>query len=483
MPIPSPRTAVAALRRRLPLLILPTSLLVLGGAASSQAFLPREDSPQQPTNQDVLIRVLLQQDALLQVGAGSGPLQISDARGRRLHALAPGDELHLEAGGSGLILERRGANAATLATGLREVWIGPSSQASADAVLLLGGKPFRGRMQVRLNSGQLQAINHVPLELYLMSVVGSEMPASWPQAALQAQAVAARTYALARRRPREPFDLRATVASQVYRGVAGETKSTRAAVASTSGQVLLYNNAPIEAVFHSSSSSGRTESSGELWNQQLPYLVSVPDFDNASPVHSWRARFEPADLRRIFPETGGLQRLEVLNQSNSGRIRRVRIVGPLGSLQLTGAELRQRLGLRSTMVQLELIGGQSQPTTPAAVPTGTVDRAPVIQAAAQPQGASTGSPVALPDSASGAWGSPPPSLPPVPMSTTMATVAQPLPRRDPPALMVAGQGYGHGVGMSQWGAYGMALQGRTYGEILQHYYRGVELKPFRASSF
>ncbi len=483
MPFPSPRVAVAALRRRLPLLILPTSLLVLGGAASSQAFLSRENAPQQASNQDVLIRVLLQQDVLLQVGAGSGPLQISDARGRRLHEVAPGDQLRLEAGGSGLILERRGPNPAILATGLREVWIGPSSQASANTALLLGGKPFRGRMHVRFNSGQLQAINHVPLELYLMSVVGSEMPASWPQAALQAQAVAARSYALARRRPREPFDLRATVASQVYRGVAGETNSTRAAVASTSGQVLVYNNAPIEAVFHSSSSSGRTESSGELWNQQLPYLVSVPDFDNTSPVHSWRARFEPADLRRIFPETGGLQQLEVLNQSNSGRIRRVRITGPLGSLQLTGAELRQRLGLRSTMVQLELIAGQSPPTNPAAVPTGIADQAPQIQATAQAQGAATGEPSALPDSASGAWGAPPPSLPPVPMSTAMATPAQPLPRRNPPALMVAGQGYGHGVGMSQWGAYGMALQGRTYGEILQHYYRGVELKPFRASSF
>jgi stage II sporulation protein D len=249
-------------------------------------------------------------------------------------------------------------------------------------------------------------------------------------------------------------------------------------VASTSGQVLLYNNAPIEAVFHSSSSSGRTESSGELWNQQLPYLVSVPDFDNNSPVNSWRARFEPADLRRIFPETGGLQRLEVLNQSNSGRIRRVRLVGPLGSLLLSGAELRQRLGLRSTMVQLELTDGQSQ----AAAPAGATVRIPVVAAPAQPPRAAGSEPVSLPDSASGAWGTPPPSLPPVQLSPANSPLAQPPQRLDPPALIVAGQGFGHGVGMSQWGAYGMALQGRTYGEILQHYYRGVELKPYRASA-
>jgi stage II sporulation protein D len=467
-----------ALRRRLPLLILPTSLLLLGAAASSQVFPVRRESSLQPLSQDVLIRVLLQQDGQLQVGAGSGRLRIQDARGGLLQELARGDELRLAPGPSGLILERRGSNPAILATGLREVWIGPPETASGETALLLGGKPFRGRVQVRLNAGQLQAINHIPLELYLMSVVGSEMPASWPQAALQAQAVAARTYALARRRPSQPFDLRATVVSQVYRGVDSETPSTREAVASTSGQVLLYNNAPIEAVFHSSSSSGRTESSGELWNQQLPYLVSVPDFDNNSPVNSWRARFEPADLRRIFPETGGLQRLEVLNQSNSGRIRRVRLVGPLGSLLLSGAELRQRLGLRSTMVQLELTDGQSQ----AAAPAGATVRIPVVAAPAQPPRAAGSEPVSLPDSASGAWGTPPPSLPPVQLSPANSPLAQPPQRLDPPALIVAGQGFGHGVGMSQWGAYGMALQGRTYGEILQHYYRGVELKPYRASA-
>jgi stage II sporulation protein D len=485
-PVPTrfPRAVAVALRRRLPLLILPTSLLVLGAAASSQVFSIGRDSSLQPSSQDIVIRVLLQQEAQLVVGAAGGPLRIGDARGALLQDLARGDELRLAPGPSGLILDRRGSNPATLATGLREVWIGPPDKASAGATLLLGGKPFRGRVQVRLNGGQLQAINHVPLELYLMSVVGSEMPASWPQAALQAQAVAARTYALSRRRPSEPFDLRATVVSQVYRGVDGETPSTRQAVASTSGQVLLYNNAPIEAVFHSSSSSGRTESSGELWNQQLPYLVSVPDFDNSSPVHSWRTRFEPADLRRIFPETGGLQRLEVLNQSSSGRIRRVRIVGPLGSQLLTGAELRQRLGLRSTKVQLELIGGQP-PSAAAAgeAAAGATVRSPVVAGSAQPQAPAIGEPVSLPDSASGAWGSPPPSLPPVPLSPANPALTQPPQRPEPPALMVAGQGFGHGVGMSQWGAYGMALQGRTYGEILQHYYRGVELKPFRASSF
>ena len=468
----------AALRRQLSLLILPASLLLLMGTASSRGFPTREEPRQQPSSsQEVVIRVLLGQEDRLTVAAGSDRLRISDSRGELLHELAPGEELRLAASPSGLNVEQRVATAPT--AGLRELWIAPPATAAADALVLVGGKGFRGRVQVRLNGRQVQAINHLPLETYLMSVVGSEMPASWPQAALQAQAVAARTYALARRRPAEPFDVKATVASQVYRGVAGETASTREAVASTRGQVLLYNNAPIEAVFHSSSSSGRTESSGELWNQQLPYLVSVPDFDQTSPVRRWRVRFEPADLQRLFPETGGVQRIEVLTLSNSGRIRRARIVGPFGAQLLTGAQLRERLGLRSTLVQLEWIGSPSQPTPAAASPkppeTATL-------AAARLASPATREPEPLPDSASGAWGSPPAALPPLPAAASRPALESSSLDRTPAALVVEGLGFGHGVGMSQWGAYGMALQGKTYGEILFHYYRGVTLQPYRASS-
>ncbi|MFN7899130.1 MAG: SpoIID/LytB domain-containing protein [Synechococcaceae cyanobacterium] len=505
MPTPSPGAAMAALRQRLPLLVLPTTLLVLGAAASSQGFPTAEPSPRlQAANQDVPIRVLLKQDDRLQVGAGSARLLISDARGGRLLELPPGEELQLTPGFSGLTIERIGAASMVLTPGLREVWIGPTPAAAADTVLRLGGKPFRGRLQVRLNGGQVQAINHLPLEDYLTSVVGSEMPATWPQAALQAQAVAARTYALARRRPADPFDLKATVASQVYRGVEGETASTREAVSRTRGQVLLYNNIPIEAVFHSSSSSGRTESSGELWAQQLPYLVSVPDFDNVSPVNSWRARFEPADLRRIFPETGGLQSLDVVNVSSSGRIRRVQIVGPRGAVMLSGADLRQRLGLRSTLVQLELIGAQPLASErgplaglmgPAAsgeqgsgargAAGGEVAGNPGPGVGGTPAAPALGSrPAARPGplSATADWGPLPPSLPPLPMAGGASR--RPIANQpQPPVLVVQGKGFGHGVGLSQWGAYGMALQGKNYEEILRHYYRGVDLKPYRASAF
>jgi stage II sporulation protein D len=201
-------------------------------------------------------------------------------------------------------------------------------------------------LQILPTDSGLRVINHLPLEQYLASVVGSEMPASWPQAALRAQAVAARTYVLRQRKPRALFDVTATTASQVYRGVEAETASTREAVAATRGQVLLFEGGLLEAVFHSSSGGASTENSGEIWNQQLPYLVSVPDLDDLSPVQNWQQTLSPELLRKAFGEIGGALRIEVLTTSTSGRIRQARVTGPSGTLLLSGTQLRSRLGLR-----------------------------------------------------------------------------------------------------------------------------------------
>jgi stage II sporulation protein D len=307
---------------------------------------------------------------------------------------------------------------------------------------------------------RLQAVNYIGLENYLPSVVGSEMPAKWPLAALKAQAIAARTYAMAQRRPGQLFDLQATVASQVYKGVGAETTSTRQAVAQTNGQVLLYRGRLIDAVFHSCS-GGSTENSGEIWNRQLPYLTSVPDFDQVSPVRNWSKSFEPQELRRAFVEIDGVTAIEPLVTSTSGRIRQARVTGPGGHLVLSGAELRRRLGLRSTLVRFQLLApAQPQAMALAVAPVGYA----VEPATAEPAPAPRPSPgfrFRLP--------APPPPLPPVAgLSGSVRPAAA-------PTLMAIGHGFGHGVGMSQWGAYGMALRGKSHAEILRHYYQGAEL--------
>ena len=185
----------------------------------------------------------------------------------------------------------------------------------------LGSHRYRGVLRISGRGGRLRVVNSLGIETYLASVVGSEMPHRWPLAALQAQAVAARTYALKQRSRGGAWDVKATVASQVYRGVESETPSTLQAVASTRALVLVHGGRLIDAVFHSSS-GGVTEASGMVWRRQHPYLVSVPDHDQHSPVHRWEQWFNPSGLRQRLPETGGLQAVEVLSRSGSGRVLR-----------------------------------------------------------------------------------------------------------------------------------------------------------------
>ena len=497
-------------------------LLALLGASATPAALvaiagpsPFGGTPDQISlarfdQREPLVRVLLVQAGVLEPTAFGGPLQLRDGQGRLLAVLPEGERLRISRRGPLLLLERPDADGtvappqqlALQELRLSAVWSaasGRGSKGGADTPLLpwrtvatpagrslplvgLGRRRYRGLVRVLPEGDRLQAVNLLGLEHYLASVVGSEMPASWPAEALRAQAVAARTYALAQLKPEAPFDLRSTVASQVYRGTEAETDSTRSAVAATRSLVLSHGGSLIDAVFHSSS-GGSTENSGEMWNRQLPYLVSVPDRDKLSPWHQWSVRFEPDQLRRAFQETAGASRIEVLAASSTGRVRRARVIGPAGSLDLSGSELRQRLGLRSTLVQFRFepplapgpAGGITTATAEANAAASALNRGG-NRAAAGPStaGRPAGGPL------------PPPPLPGADGQGDRSTAAalDPTitgqPRQEPltaplPALEVVGRGFGHGVGMSQWGAYGLALQGVSYVQILRHYYRGAQL--------
>jgi stage II sporulation protein D len=518
-------------RRRASLLALlgasatPAALVALAGPAPS----PFGGTPEQVAlarfdDREPLVRVLLVQAAVLEPTAVGGPLQLRDGQGRLLAVLPEGERLRISRRGPLLLLERPDADGSLAPPQqlvLQELRLSPAwsgaavaGSAAGEATPLLpwrtvpaaagrslplvglGRRRYRGMVRLLPDGDRLQAVNLLGLEHYLASVVGSEMPASWPAEALRAQAVAARTYALAQLKPEAAFDLRSTVASQAYLGTEAETDSTRSAVAATRSQVLSHGGSLIDAVFHSSS-GGSTENSGELWNRQLPYLVSVPDQDKLSPWHQWSVRFEPDQLRNAFRETGGANRIEVITASSTGRVRRARVIGPTGSLELSGSELRQRLGLRSTLVQFRF----EPPLAPG--PAGGITTATALanaEAAALPrfggprpdgEARSTGSssrggyraPAGPPPGGLPAGGPPPP--PPLPGAdgqgerSTAATLDPTITaqvRQEPlPALEVVGRGFGHGVGMSQWGAYGLARQGVSYVQILRHYYRGAQL--------
>ena len=420
--------------------------------------------------QEPVMRVLVLEAAALRLRADAEqPLLVAGlgSSEQRLRALS----VRKQRGQLQLTLEGRSRRSLSLAL-QRELRV-----RSADPRgIWLGKRRYRGELRVRSVGAGLQVVNHLRVEDYLASVVGSEMPESWPLAALQAQAVAARTYALAQHGKAGGFDLKATVASQVYRGVESETANTLKAVESTHSLVLVHGGKLIDAVFHSSS-GGATEASGAVWTKQLPYLVSVPDHDQHSPVHQWDVWFEPHQLRRAFRETGGVSSIAVLGTTGTGRIRQARVQGPRGDLLLSGKQLRQRLGLKSTLVRFEMLASKS------AKPGAGVGFKRFEQSLGDRNSSGAGTVLmgswrdrttASVDAKASFIGlTPPPPVPPLPVRSTRRSRHQPL------MLLAMGQGFGHGVGMSQWGAHGLAQRGADFRQILNHYYRGAEIVPYR----
>jgi stage II sporulation protein D len=159
----------------------------------------------------------------------------------------------------------------------------------ARAPLTLDGREYHGTLALRSQRGGVSVVNGLSLDTYLRGVVPSESPSHWPVAALEAQAVAARSYAVYRLRPSSWYDLVPTTVDQVYSGVRAETPRSDHAVYATLGQVLTYDGNPART-YYSSSSGGRTEAVQDAWpgSAPIPYLRSVPDpYDTYSPHHDW----------------------------------------------------------------------------------------------------------------------------------------------------------------------------------------------------
>jgi SpoIID/LytB domain protein len=174
------------------------------------------------------------------------------------------------------------------------------------------------------------------------------MPHTWPLEALKAQAVAARSYALANLVKGKPFDLYSDQRSQVYTGLSGERSRTSEAVRATAGRVVLYGG-KVASTLYSSSSGGRTASSVDVFGVVVPYLVSKPDpWDKASPYHRWGpvllgARTLQAKLglqARVLDATGA--------PTPSGRLRAVTLQTTADPSSVPASLLRTTLGLRST---------------------------------------------------------------------------------------------------------------------------------------
>jgi stage II sporulation protein D len=253
---------------------------------------------------------------------------------------------------------------------------GPTTRTVADpttftrgtASLEIGGVKYRGSITIRRSGSSIWALNTIGLNDYVKGVVPREMPSSWHAEALKAQAVAARSYALAAGGHCNWFGLSVMcrdTRDQVYGGQGGEAASTNAATDATSGKVLVSGGA-VATTFFFSTSGGRTAAKHHEWGPPaISYLASVNDpFDGISPHHTWG----PMDAEVDCPPTPGRDcvwtgsavksllgslapnglRDMTVTRNGSNRVANVTATGSSGSTSISGGTLRTELGLRST---------------------------------------------------------------------------------------------------------------------------------------
>ncbi|HEY0970618.1 MAG TPA: SpoIID/LytB domain-containing protein [Gemmatimonadales bacterium] len=366
--------------------------------------------------------------------------------------LASGDEWRLTssrwsvlargARGEQWTVERRGRlMRAVRVDGRASAWAeGPlvARATSATGTVSHAGNRYRGEIVLTASDSGMLVVNRLPMEDYLAGVVPLEIGkrAATERAAAEAQAVAARSYAHARLRAGAgaPYDLRASTSDQMYGGADAEWEVTTEAVRSTAGLVLLHGGRPVSAPYHSTC-GGSTAAPGEVWRASAePHLRPVSDrvpgsrdryYCDAAPRFAWTRTLEQDELRRLLDRylasyvavpaggVGTVREIRVAGTTPSGRVEELEIATTRGTFRLRGNDVRYVL--RS--------------------PGGEI------------------------------------------LNSTYFTVRRPPVRRgeSSPVATIEGRGYGHGVGMCQWGAIGRARAGQDFRTILRTYFPGTSV--------
>lgn len=272
---------------------------------------------------------------------------------------------------------------------------------------------FSSNSIVRVYRQNLDRIDRVPIEEYVVGVVSGEMPASFSIEALKAQAVASRSYVMyqIKKNKNKDYDVVDTVNNQVYLDTDNQKEKwgndyisninkIKEAVLDTSSEYLEYNGEVVEAMFFSTS-TGMTENSEEVFSSEVPYLRSVVStWDEISPAYTDSKKFTKEEFYKLLNlDYSEKLSINITNTTSTGRV--VDIV--INDQKFTGREVCSKLKLKSTYFSI----------------------------------------MEYDDS-----------------------------------IVVNTKGFGHGVGMSQYGAQGMANNGYKYDEILKYYYSGVEIKKF-----
>jgi stage II sporulation protein D len=288
------------------------------------------------------------------VGISSGDLGFSGATSACGMALDPGRTY----------LARRVARSVQLRGGGRALAnCGRKLRAAGPGQVSIEGDAYRGALEVvptASDGGSLNAINALPVDQYVKGVVPNESPASWPLAALEAQAVAARSYALSAQVDGNGFDLYDDTRSQVYGGIASEAARASQAAALTRGEVVTYGG-EIAQTFFSACSGGHTESvQNVFFGPPVPYLVGVPDpYDGACPLHSWKLEFSGPEISAKLGGylDGRLKQVIVTKRGVSPRIVEAKLIGTGGTTRIRGDQLAAALGAYDRWMSFQKRGG------------------------------------------------------------------------------------------------------------------------------
>jgi stage II sporulation protein D len=342
--------------------------------------------------------------------------------------------------------------------------ITPLHYVASGGLLTFNGRAFRGTFDLtRDDEGDMIVVNEVDTAAYLASVVGSEEPTTWSPQALAAQAIAARTYLSRHLGKHQSYDLEGDTRDQEYDGLAGEATSTLRAVDRTAGMIATYRGSAIEALY-SANAGGITEDSENVYANALPYLRSVPSpADDVALASSWghtswewTTEFTAPQLQSYIGgrgiDVGEPQRIELTRLTGTGRVLSAKIVGSRGSRDIGKDATRYYFGLRSTLFTVT-----TRPEETEFVDGSNAERVRQLEFLGARVERTFTMGVRDPDRAA--------------QNLRVLGWQYRLPAR----FVFTGKGYGHGVGMSQWGAQGMALGGKSAEEILKHYYLGIEI--------
>ncbi len=456
--------------------VLFLAMCTRAGELSPVLFARAASSPASPAP-EILVGLFRTQSVTFGCG---GNWSLTTPGGEKV-SLKAGSSLTLRLSGSQVAWETTGANARK-GSARGNVLVAPLSPEgpfvsvvkAEGAGAAYGYTTFRGSMIVMVDGGSLLVANALDIEEYVQSVVGGEMIDSWPLEAARAQAVAVRSYAAYKTGLRKgetrrdyagmfsslrPEDVLIWSHDQVYRGLDEETAATMAAASSTRGEILTYQGTPAAAYYHADA-GGMTEDPCYVWGKGVPYLVSVAEPPHESHHSSWTVTLTPEELSQAagrlgVPLTEPPDVLRGLECGVSGRWFAV-LLGPAQTARpVRGTDLRGILPqIKSTLFSAYAVGGNR--ATQGSLSPGMCFS--VVGSGDVSCGVHLGSSYVI--------GRSDEPLPPPEAVTVLSEQRV----EGSPRVVLQGSGWGHGVGLSQWGARGMALAGKDAWEILNLYY-------------